>query len=596
MAKSGSSSVSFTKYDDLVFSWWIISQSIENNNSVIGWKTELVSGSDGRIQHNYERPWNITVNGTAYSGMADINVANWETKTLASGTTTISHNTDGSKTFSYSFAQRTDITFSGVFIGEVSGSGSGTLDTIPRKSSLSVSNGTLEKGQTLTVTKQASSFTHTITYYCGNTSGTICSKDSRTSIPWTPPKELAEQAPSANSVSVTLTITTYNGNTEVGQSSYNITCDIPYTNTFVPVLMPTTSDAMGYATTYGGFVQGQSKLKVSITTYGAYGAWIKSVKTTFDGKSYTDKDFTTDVIKGSGSLKLEIIVTDSRERTSTAEYNITVLEYEYPKITALTASRCNADGTLNPAGSYLLAKFSATVTPLNNKNRAVYYVGYKKTTETDHTAVELTNLAGTYSVTNGTYVIPADPLFSHTVIFSVLDAFKTDPPTRATTTGPSAKKFMSLLKKDGDIVGVAFGKIAEFENVFDIGWQVKFSGGGDCVVEQGEISGWTYRKWDSGVAECWKIHEFSTTINTAFGSLYCGNATQRQTYPFSFISKPVETVTLQSGSTQAFLYAEASGYGVNGVSASARYNVFRPGAMAESQTFYLSFYVVGKWK
>jgi hypothetical protein len=118
----------------------------------------------------------------------------------------------------------------------------------------------------------------------------------------------------------------------------------------------------------------------------------------------------------------------------------------------------------------------------------------------------------------------------------------------------------------------------------------------DSLIEEGTSDGWFYRKWSSGTAECWKICEFKTTINTAFGSLYCGNAAQRQTYPFVFTEKPVENVTLQSASTQAILYCEASGYGVNGTNQTARYNVFRPGAMASEQTFYLSFYVIGKWK
>ena len=118
----------------------------------------------------------------------------------------------------------------------------------------------------------------------------------------------------------------------------------------------------------------------------------------------------------------------------------------------------------------------------------------------------------------------------------------------------------------------------------------------DYIVEQGTNNGWDYVKWNSGRAECWKVVTYTTTIATAFGSLYCGNASARQTYPFTFASKPVETVTLQSGNTQAFLYAEASGAGVNGTSQTAQYNVFRPGSLTSSQTFYLSFYVCGKWK
>lgn len=593
MAQSGSTSVSFTKYDDLKFSWWVISQSIENNHTVIGWKTELVSGSDGRIQHNYERPWNITVNGETYSGMADINVANWQTKQLASGTTTIPHNADGSKTFSYSFSQRTDITFSGVFIGAVTGSGSGTLDTIPRKSSLSASNGILGTAQTLTVTKQATNFTHTIKYQCGNKSGTICDKSSATSVSWTPPNELAEASPSLNYVSVTLTITTYNGSTSVGDSSVVITCDIPYTSTFVPVLAHTSADAMGYASKYGAYVQGKSSVKIDITTYGAYGARISSCRTIFDGYSYTEQSFTTDAIKAYGTLPITITVTDSRGRTTTVTQDISVLRYEHPKVTSLRAFRSDEDGNSAPGGAYLAVRFNSDVKSLNNKNKAMFAVSYKAINATSYEPIDVDKYNGTYTVTDGLLVVPADANTSYEFLFSVYDDFHT---TTKSTTGSSAKKVWSLLKKNNEIVGMAFGKTAEFENVFDIGWPVKFSGGGDCVVEQGEKDGWTYRKWDSGVAECWKTQTFTTTINTQFGSLYCGNASARISYPFAFTQKPVENVTLQSGSTQAILYCEGSGYGVNGAYASAQYNVFKPSAVTTEQTFYLSFYVIGKWK
>lgn len=593
MASSGSNSVAFTDYDSIKFSWEITSQSTVNNTSTISWKLELVATDPGRISSTSPKLWSVTVNGTEYSGTNYIAIENNSTITLASGSTTIAHNVDGKKTFSYSFDQGIRINFGGVFIASCTGSGTGTLNTIARQSTLTASNGTLGTAQTLTIAKKATSFTHTITYKSGSASGTICTKSSSLSVSWTPPNELASQAPSANSVSVSLTITTYSGSTAIGSSSVSIVCAIPYTNTFVPVLMPSTSDAVGYLSTYGAYVQGQSKLKVDITTYGAYGAWITEVKSTFDGSTYNSESFTTEAINGTGTLKLSITVKDSRGRTSTSTANVSVLAYEYPKITALAAERCNADGTLNPAGSYMLAKFSAVVTSLNNKNTATYYVGYKKSTDADHTAVQLTALNGKYSVTNGTYVFPAEQTSSYTVILSVIDAFNQ---ARTTTTGSSVKKVWSLLKKDGEIVGAAVGKIAEHEGVFDIGWKVKFSGGGDCVVEQGEKDGWTYRKWDSGVAECWKIVSLTTQARTAWGSLWKGdNFLPRQNYPFTFADKPVENVSLQSGFVSAMVIQADGAEGVNGEVASACYSVCRPASTA-SGTFYFSFYVHGKWK
>lgn len=591
MASYGSRDFYATDHDHIRFSWETIGQSTAGNYSTVKWKLELVSYANGKIISSTTKNWNVTVNGIQYQGKNSIAIGNNETITLAMDTTNISHNEDGTKTFSYSFSQEFNITFGGSHIGTVTGSSVATLNTIGRKSLLAVGGGMLGEPQQLTVTKMVATNTHTITYKCGSLSGTIVTKSGEEKIMWTPPVELATQAPSANSVAVTLTMQTYTGEILIGTDTEVISCSIPYTGTFVPVLMPSISDATDNYNKFAGFVQGQSKLKVDIETYGAYGAWITSCKTMFDGATYNGTSVETNAITQSGELYVIITVTDSRGRTSESRTTVQVQEYSLPKVTSLTATRCNADGTVNPKGEHLLVKFSAKLSSING-NTAKYYIGYKKVSEENHTAVELTDLANQYEV-NSSYVVPADPNSSHTIIFTAIDLIGQ---ARTITTGSPVKKVWSALKKNGEIVGMAFGKVAEHEGVFDIGWPVKFSGGGDCVVEYGESNGWKYRKWDSGLAECWKILEFSTTINTQFGSLYCGNATQRQNYPFPFVEKPVETVTLQSGSTQAFLYAEASGYGVNGTNASARYNVFRPGAMATSQTFYLSFYVTGKWK
>ena len=42
----------------------------------------------------------------------------------------------------------------------------------------------------------------------------------------------------------------------------------------------------------------------------------------------------------------------------------------------------------------------------------------------------------------------------------------------------------------------------------------------DFVTETGESGGWTYRKWHSGMAECWKFTQIQINVTTAAGSLY----------------------------------------------------------------------------
>lgn len=566
---------------------WTATQDVTTNTSTITWT--LKGSRTSTTAYVNAGGFKVVIDGeTVYSKDTDYRIRLYNGTLVASGTKKISHNDSGAKSFVVSIE-------AGIYNYDVNCTGSKTftLDTIPRKSSLTVATGKLGEAQTLTVTQKSSDFTHTITYVCGSTTGTVCTKSKQTSISWTPPVTLAEQAPEGDSVSVTFTIETFSGDTSVGTMSPTpIVCIIPHNNTFVPVLMPTITDATGYHDTYGGCVQGQSKLQVDIETYGAYGAWITSVKTEFEGQVYTGTNVTTNIIKKSGSLPVTITVTDSRGRVSTSSTLISVLAYEIPKISYLTATRCNADGTVNPSGAYMLAKFSASVYSLNSKNKASYYVGYKKVSETNHTAVHLDDLTNKYSVTSS-YVVPADTAYSYTIIFTVVDAFGQ---ARTTTIGAAEAKVFSFLKKNGKIVGAAVGKVAEHEGYFDFGWKLKASAGGDVVIEQGEKDGWTYRKWDSGVGECWKILAHSTTVATQWGNLYVGNATERQNYPFAFTSKPVETVSITSGSEMGFLYPERNGNGVNGGYASARYNVCALSAITTAVTYYFNFHVTGRWK
>lgn len=601
MATSGSKTVNIFSWISMKFSWEQKSQDITGNTTTVGWKLELFTTTGALYRNN--RPWSVTIDGKTYSGTVNVDLDQNDSQVCASGTATISHNGDGTKTFTYSFTHDFSLTLnSGKYMGAYSGSGSDALTTIPRKSTLTVATGKLGVAQILEVKQESDSFTHTIKAVCGKSTlyikadGSMSAtavKHNDCNIPWTPPVEWAEQAPSDNSVSVTFTIETFSGNTSVGTMSPTpITCIIPNNNTFVPVLMPTITDAMGYSSTYGGCVQGQSKLQVDIETYGAYGAWITSVKTEFEGSVYSGTSVTTNIIKSYGSLPVTITVTDSRGRVSTSSTLISVLAYEMPKISSLTATRCNADGTANPSGEYLIAKFSASIYSLNSKNKASYYIGYKKVSETNHTAVHLDELSNKYSVSSS-YIVPAETASSYTIIFTAIDSFGQ---ARTTTTGASEAQVFSLLKKNGKIVGAAVGKIAEHEGYFDVGWKLKASGGGDVVVEQGEKDGWTYRKWDSGVGECWKILTHSTTVATQWGNLYVGNATERQNYPFAFTSKPVETVSITSGSEMGFLYPERNGNGVNGGYASARYNVCALSAITTAVTYYFNFHVTGKWK
>ena len=471
MATSGSKSITVTSYDTLKFSWSESSQSIANNTTTIAWTLQLIAGSSGRIDSSAPKSWSVTVNGTKYSGTNYIGIANNATKTLASGTTTIAHNTDGTKTFSYSFSQQFSITFSGVSIGTKSGSGTGTLDTIVRKSSLSASNGTLGTAQTLTVTRQSTSFTHTITYKCGSASGTVCTKSSSTSVSFTPPLSLAAQNTTGTSVSVTLTITTYNGSTSIGSNTKTITCSIPAS--VKPSCTVTVTDTTGYKNVYGKAIKGQSKFKIVVNPTTAQGSAIASYKVTANGATYTAATSTTDVLKYSGDLTITAKVTDKRGRSGSTTVIEEVYDYTAPVISKLSVKRCNANGTENDQGGYVKVTFSAAIDPVSNLNSVQYMLYWKKSADTTYNAFDLAqeDYGLQFEVTDGTHIFEADTESSYDVKLTASDHFQT------VSMVTSASTAYTIMDFGTDGKSVAFGKVAEISNLVDFGFRIRTYGG-----------------------------------------------------------------------------------------------------------------------
>ena len=187
-------------------------QEIANNRTYITVTGKITtSGESWRGDYN-TGTYSVYQGGTLIgSGSFTHGAPANSTTTLFSVSLWVNHDANGNSgtiTASYNYSS-----------GWCTGSGSKTLTTIPRKSELSVANGTLGTAQTLAVTMKSTAFTHTITYTCGSASGTICTKSASTSIPFTPPLSLASQNTTGTTVSIVYTITTYNGSTSIGNKS-----------------------------------------------------------------------------------------------------------------------------------------------------------------------------------------------------------------------------------------------------------------------------------------------------------------------------------------------------------------------------------------
>ena len=469
MATSGNTSIKVTNWDTLKFSWSVKSQNVAGNATTISWTLQLIATSDGAISSSASKTWAVTVNGTKYSGTNTVGIGNNSTKMLASGSTVITHATDGTKTFSYSFSQQFDITFNS-WVGTISGSGSGTLDTIPRASQPSCitwpehTQDVGNFGDTISIhTNRASSaFTHTLRYQFGNQSGTIATGVT-TGTTWTIPKSLMNLIPNALKGSGTIYADTYNGSTLIGTKYCGFTATVPNTSDCYPTCKITLDDTTGWDDTYGSPVQGLSKIKVTATPALAYGSPIAAYSIVVNGVKYTTQTATTAVLKNAGDSPVTVTVTDKRGRSGSASYTMKVLAYALPSISKLTVHRCDADGTENEQGEYIKATFSVSVTSLGNKNTANYKLRYKKTTTTTYTETALSDLVNTFSLTNRTYIFAAESGSSYDVELEAKDRHGTA--TRAT----SASTAFTLMNWGANGTSMAIGKVAEKASAFEVG-------------------------------------------------------------------------------------------------------------------------------
>lgn len=438
------------------------SQSIANNTSNVTVKL-TAKWTYGTYNHYGYANGYLIIDGTKYTFSNVIINPNRTTsgsQTLITKTVDVKHGDDGTKTLSCSASFNTDLDSTGI----LTTSATKTLTTIPRKSTLSVGNGTLGTAQTLTVTRKSSSFTHTITAKCGSASATVCTKSSNTSVSFTPPLTWASQNTTGISVSVAYTITTYTGNTNVGSNSYTKTCSIPAS--VKPSCTISVTDPTGYKDKYGAYIKGYSKFKITVTPTMSYSSPIASYKVVANGSTYTKANSTTAVLKSSGTLSINATVTDKRGRTSTAATaTASVLDYAKPKISKLSVGRCNADGTANDQGESVKVSYGYSISSLNNQNSSTCVLQYKKASDSEYIT------PSDFDASAGSYIFEADTGSSYDVLMTVTDNLST------TTKTTSVSTAFTIMHWKASGYGMAIGKISELDNVFDIGMQTRTLGG-----------------------------------------------------------------------------------------------------------------------
>lgn len=441
---------------------WTATQSQANNSSTITakWIMKKVSSSDQSFNNTGNSTVTLNIGGVSSTTNVSFDMRNSSVgtiKVLKTYTRTISHNDVGKLSVAISGNHVTGISW-----GTKSTSGTAVLNDIPRASIPTVT-GTLQLGSTITInTNRAStSFTHTIRYGWGSSSGTIASNVT-TSKTWLIPNSLATGIPNGTSGTLRIYCDTYNGSTLVGTRYIDKTVTVPNTATFNPSITACTlSEAVeGLNTQFQGFIQTQSKINGTVTASGVYNSTIKSYEITINGATYNTQTFTTDLLLTSGSNNCVVKVTDSRGRSATQTFTYNVLEYAVPTITSFKVSRCDTDGTLNDEGASVKALVNATISSVNNKNTKSFKILYKKQSEETWTTVTLSDTS--YTFNNSQIINNIDVDNEYDFKLEVTDYFGTVDKTVEVATA------FTLLDFNASGKAMAIGKVSSKENGLEI--------------------------------------------------------------------------------------------------------------------------------
>lgn len=444
----------------LIFEWERINYSVEENFSEISWT--LKGGGYAPSSYYYAAPFEVWIDDSiAWSSSSRIQL--YDGTVVASGTKRLWHYNDGTCDFKASIK---GAIFSTSY--NVDGSDSFWLDTIPRASKFTLSKSSVDMNSDLTIsiTAASNSFKHKLWYKIENSGWVVIADNVGSSYTWKVPLSLANKIPNTTSGIVTISVETFNGSTNIGETRGTFTANVP-TSVVPSISSIAISDPNGYATTYGGYVQTKSKVKIQATASGLYSSTIKTISINDGmGKTSSSNPYTSNVISvGSGTKTVKVKVTDSRGRTATKTATFTVLGYSSPKISSLSALRCNASGTADDSGEYIKISFSTSITALNNKNAKSFSVQFKKQSDSSWST------AGTKSdayLWNSSIVVTANTEFTYDVRLVATDSFSSN------TAYTNASTAFTLMDFNASGKGIGIGKVSE-KDAFECALPAEFS-------------------------------------------------------------------------------------------------------------------------
>lgn len=506
---------------------------------------------------------------------------------VQSETFTITHNSDGKKTISVSSSLSTS-DFSPY---NASASGTMTLTTIPRASSVSVGNYNLGQNIGIAIGKKASSFTSTLSYKIGSLTGTIATKTASSNYVWTMSESLINQIktnyPRTRNISATMYCDTYSGSTKIGSTqSDNFTLTIIDLPTIENIVIEEQNTMVSGLTT--DIVKYISKPKITVSATAPYGTTIKKYyflkgDTTYNSdtneyilENIQDSFMEEDVLK----TRFIVYIEDNRGNVSleTVEDRKFI---DYVNL-AINTTDIKLARLTNVSNTVKLSLTGFVYNGLVGDSQNTVSVKYRYKLQSDSewssfTTIPTTLEGNTFKITDLELAGEFDYRENYSFEFYATDLLQTTLPSSVIL---SSSEYVYLFHKNGaDFKSLTVGK----KEV--------------AVIETGNNTNGYYVKYANGVMICWGKHNIGgvTTGGNQDGSLYYVDIGIKRTYAQEFITKPnLQLIPYtKETATRRHIWI-LQGYDTAKTSYYSNYRIYSP--TNASLNVEVEYIVIGMWK
>ena len=566
---------------------WTATQNIANNTSTISWKLVTVTASGGYVVISELRA--KFGNEQIYYRSHDNHTNGYSGTVLASGTKTVTHNDDGSLSF-------TATVEAGIYQWAINKSGSGTitLDQIPRaaKALTSQAEFTDEENPSLLYSNPAGNAVSSL-QACISLDGSAADVPYRDitktgmtyvfNLTEAERNTLRNATKNANSRTVRFYVKTVIGSNtyysyitrtlKIVNANPTLTVDAVDTNATTKAL---TGDAHKYIRYY-------SNVSATASATGNKGATITSTTGagTFNKVNQSSFTFKT---------------TDSRGNSTSKTYTGTLIPYVYLTANFKPRIAVSGEATIHVVGNYFNGSFGATNNSLTLKYR------YKKsggsyTSWTSYTP----SISGNTHDTNIVFQIPSfDYQARYTFQVQVADKLATITPSEYSTTSlpvfdwsANDFNFNVPVQINGNLV--VSGSITSNNEPVALD-----DDSADYVVAIGTTSmgsngTWYWRKWNSGRADCYGARNYGNmAVTTAWGSLYRSESFA-QSLPTGLFTATPEVIDIAMRTANYGGWIAQHEATTPSSTTTGGFIVVRPASATLSQV-YIGFNVIGRWK